>query len=310
MTWTYTPQNGDRTSKRRVAGLAGRQFGRVTWAQLQALGLSTGTITRWHASGYLIQVLPRVYAVGHHAADIDAWLFSLVLFAGPDAALSHGTAAYRRGWLRYPVSATHISTPRRIRAAIPGVAFHCRRELDREPVDGVPCTAVTQTLFDLATSETRKLVSRALAQLDFERALDADALRATFGSGHRGTANLRAALDAYIPQLARTKSELEDEFLHLCQRFNIPLPEINVMLHGKEVDCYWRDAGLVVELDGQGNHGTASQRNRDERHSLSLRANGLTVLRYTWAQVMNEPDAVAADLSSVGAWTPRPLSTI
>ena len=197
---------------------------------------------------------------------------------------------------RYPVACTHISTPRRIRAVIPGAEIHFRRSLDREIVDGVPCTTVTQTLFDLAASEPLKLVSRALAQLDFERKLDADGLRAECGSTRQGSARLLAALDSYIPQLSRTRSELEDEFLYLCKRFGIPLPETNVIVHGKEVDCYWREAGLVVELDGQGNHGTAAQRDRDERDALRLRAHGLTVLRYTGGQLEAEAPLIAAEI--------------
>jgi hypothetical protein len=308
--WTYTAQNGRRTSKRRVGHVAERQFGQVTWAQLRALGVADGTIRRWVTTGYLVQVLPRVYFVGHRATDPRTRLFSLVLFAGPGAALSHGTAAYHRGWLRFPVAGTHITTPRRIRVVIPGAEIHFRRELDREVVNGVPCTTVAQTLFDLAANEPVKLVSRALAQLDFERKLDADRLRAECGSTRPGSTRLRAALDTYIPQLARTRSELEDEFLYLCKRFGIPLPETNVIVHGKEVDCYWRDAGLVVELDGQGNHGTAAQRHRDERDSLRLRARGLTVVRYTWEQVTDEDGTVAADLSCLAAWTPKPSSII
>lgn len=225
-------------------------------------------------------------------------MFSLALLAGPGAALSHGTAAHWRGWLRYPVAPTHVSTPRRIRTAIPGVRFHHYGKVDRQPIHGVPCTTVTQTLLDLAATEPPKLVYRALAQLDYERALDLEMIRAACRRGQSGSANLRSALDTYIPQLARTKSELEDEFLYLCMRFAIPLPETNVIVHGKEVDCYWRDAGLVVELDGRANHGTAAQRSRDERGSLRLRAHGLTVVRYAWAQVVEQAEAVAADVQA------------
>ena len=113
--WQSGAQNEHRIAKVRLADLAGRQFGRVTWAQLRALGVAPGTIRRWVASGYLVSILPAVYAVGHRAFDERAELFSLVLLAGPNAAISHGTSAYWRGWLRYPVKATHISTPRRIR---------------------------------------------------------------------------------------------------------------------------------------------------------------------------------------------------
>jgi hypothetical protein len=296
---TYGTQDEVRTSKVRVSRVAGRQFGRVTRAQLRALRVPRSTIDRWLATGYLIRVLPRVFAVGYVTPDDQrSRLFSLILFAGPNAALSHGTCAHWRGWLRYPVNGTHISTPRRIRTKLPGVAFHCNRELERELVDGVPCTRVAQTLLDVAATESRKLVHRSLAQLDYDGKLDALAIGDTCGRGRRGSAALLAALDTYMPQLAHTKSELEDEYLYVCQRFGIPLPEVNVSLYGEEPDCYWRDLGLVVELDGGRAHRNPGQRHRDQRKALKLRAHGLTVIRYTEDQVFNDARQVASDTLS------------
>lgn len=190
--------------KVRLASLASRQFGQVTWAQLRAFDLAPATIRWWVESGYLVRVLPRVYAVGHLAPDQSAWLFSLILHAGPNASLSHGTAAHWRGWSRYPVAVTHLSTPRRIRKRLPGVRLHCGRQLEREVVNGIPCTSVTQTLLDLAATEPIKLVLRSLAQLDYERALDPAAIRAACGRGRPGSGALIEALESYIPQLARS----------------------------------------------------------------------------------------------------------
>lgn len=235
--------------------------------------------------------------MGHASSGVDARLSSLLLFAGPGAALSHGTAAYRRGWLRYPVAAAHIRTPRQIRRTLPGVVIHARScGLDRELINGIPCTTVTQTLLDLAATESPKLVNRSLAQLDYERKLNAKAIREACGRGRPGSGALLKALKTYMPQLARTKSELEDEFLYLCQRFNIPLPEVNPTRHSEEPDCYWPEVRLVVELDGDGNHGTPPQRNRDRRKDLKLRAHGLTVVRYSSDQVNHDAAAVAADV--------------
>lgn len=292
---TFGTQYDARTSKVRVAEVSGRQFGRITRAQLRTLGVARSTIDRWTRTGHLIRVLPGVYAVGHVTGDEPSRLFSLALFAGPGAALSHGTAAHWRGWLRYPVRATHLSTPRRLRARLPGVILHCERDLERELVNGIPCTAVTQTLLDLAATEQSRLVNRALAELDYARALDAGAVRAICARGRPGSARLLDALTTYMPELAHTKSELEDEYLYVCQRFGIPLPEVNPDFHGEEPDCLWRDLGLVVELDGGGNHHSPAQRRRDQRKALKLRAYGLTVVRYTEDQVFKTPAVTAAD---------------
>ncbi len=294
--WTYTPQNRKPASKRQLGSLAARQFGLVTWAQLRALGVTEAAISRWAGAGRLFPVYPRVYAVGHPSSDAAARLFSLVLFAGPGAALSHGSAAHWRGWLRYPVAATHVSTPRRIRTRMPGVAFHSRRAHEREMVAGMPCTTATQTLLDLAATESLKLVHRSLAQLDYRRQLDPNRIRMACAQGRPGGAALLHGLDSYMPQLAHTKSDLEDEFLYLCQGAGIALPEVNTSVHGLEVDCHWPALKLVVELDGGGNHGTSPQRNRDRRRDLKLRQHGLVVIRYTEDQVFHSPEEVVADL--------------
>jgi very-short-patch-repair endonuclease len=295
---TLGTQYAARTSKVRISQLALRQHGRISRAQLLALKVPRTTISRWITSGYLIRVLPGIYAVGHRSGGENAHLFSLILFAGPDAALSHATSAHWRGWLRYPVDAIHISTPRRIRREVKGAHFHSGREVERELINGIPCTTTIQTLLDLAATEDPRLVHRSLAQLDFERKLDARAIREVCGRGKPGSAKLLKALNTYMPQLARTKSELEDVFLYLCQRAKVPLPRVNAYIHGEEVDCLWPELKLVVELDGHGNHGTASQRNRDQRKALKLRAHGLTILRYTRDQVFFDAKQVTLDLQA------------
>ncbi len=293
---TFTPQYAIRTSKVRVAELATRQCGRVSRAQLRALDVPDSTVDRWISDGYLIRVLPRVYAVGHAGADQPTRLFELVLFAGPGAAISHGTAAHWRGWLRFPVEKSHVSTPRRIRTRLRKVEVHSARTLDRELVNGIPCTTVTRTLLDLAASEPLSLVRRSLAQLDYERALRPEAIRAACGYGRRGSSRLLEALDTYIPAMAATKSDLEIAFLLVCRRHGLPIPNVNTIVHGVEVDCHWPQYGLVVELDGGGNHATAAQRNRDQGRDMKLRAHGLTVIRYTNDQVTRSPQNVADDI--------------
>ena len=114
--------------------------------------------------------------------------------------------------------------------------------------------------------------------------------------GKPGSAQLRKALESHLPQLARTRSELERVFLPLLERQGLPIPEINVTVNGVLVDAVWRDARVVVELDGHRGHRTRAQIEKDRRNDLRLRAAGYTVLRYTWDQVTKEPDLVAGDL--------------
>ena len=83
---------------------------------------------------------------------------------------------------------------------------------------------------------------------------------------------------------------MERVFLPLCERGDIPIPEVNVTVDGVPVDALWRDARVVVELDGNRGHRTRAQIEKDRRNDLRLRAAGYTVLRYTWDQVTEEPE--------------------
>jgi hypothetical protein len=242
-----------------------------------------------------------VYGVGHAAPSREADLWAAVLYAGPDAALSHVTAAHWRELAEFPGPVIHVSTPR-VRTSLPGIAVHGRRaRVDREVVEGMPVTTVAQTVLDVAASTTDLvLVRKLLAEIEYRTGtLDGDRLRARGGRGRRGSARLAEALDAHNPRLARTNGRLELGFYVFCEQRaprGIPLPECNVKVAGVRVDAYFRDYALVVELDGDANHRTPAQRRRDRRNELILRAHLIEVVRYDWALVEGEPLLVERDL--------------
>jgi very-short-patch-repair endonuclease len=74
------------------------------------------------------------------------------------------------------------------------------------------------------------------------------------------------------------------------------MPEVNAHIHGLMVDALWREAQLIVELDGHAAHATPTRVEEDRRRELLLRSDGYTVLRYTWAQVTQDCDQVVSDL--------------
>ena len=279
--------------------LADRQFGRVTRAQLHAVGVSNGRIGRWVEDGYLRRVLPGVYAVGHVAPSIAGDLAAALLYAGPGAALSHATAAW---WLkllkRRPVT-VDVTTPRRCRRLPRSakVRVHDRRHRTRVWLRGLPVTTVPETVLDCAADgagiDQLRLM---LADADYGRLLNASAIEAGCGRGRAGSAAVKAALERHLPLLARRRSDLEADFVFLCEAAGIPLPELNVIVAGVVVDALWRERRLVIELDGAGNHGTPAQIDRDRRNELRLRQAGLLVLRYSSAQIRQQTDLVVPDV--------------
>ena len=278
-------------SKERLERLVAAQSGRITRAQLRALGVSNTTIRGWIETGRLHRVLPRVYAVGHAAPSREADLWAAILYAGPGAMLSHATAAHWRGLIHYPPARIEVTTPRKIRS-LNGVRVYAERRMTRRLHDRLPVTADPRTLVDLAATSDFRLVRRALSVLDFKHELDLPALTAICKHGRPGSKLLREALNAHQPQLARTNSPLEVAFIEWCERWKVPVPNLNVPLHGIIVDAYWPTSRLVVELDGYDNHRSRAQLRKDTRNDLTLRAHELTVRRYDWSLLNDEPQAI------------------
>ena len=269
-------------SKERVRLFVAGQHGRVTRAQLRMLGASDRMIASWLDQGYLQRVLPRVYAVGYTATGREADLWAAILYAGPRAMLSHRTAAHWRGLIDYPTRVIEVSTPRKVKS-LASIRVYAERHTARERHSRLPVTSIEQTVLDLAAIGNLKLVRRALANLDYMRQLDVEALQVICRRGRPGSKRLKQALEHHQPQLAHTNGALEDVFLGFCEQHAIPIPDFNVKLHGLSVDAHWPAAKLVVELDGYRNHSSAAQLHRDRRNDLALRRHGLTVRRYDWA---------------------------
>lgn len=284
--------------RERVIRIADLQWGRVSRRQLRELGASEGRINRWIRDGYLRQVLPHVYAVGHVAESVEADLMAAILYAGPGAMLSHATALWWHGLIEHQPISIQVSTPRKC-AGQPGVEVYARRTVEPIHHRRLPTTTVPQALLDFAATAPVSGVVRALAEADYHRLLNPAELHAICGPGRVGSATLNRACRRHTPELARTKSELEKAFRSLCRRGGIPAYEVNYRLCGITVDAFWPHLGVVVELDGVQGHATPAQVDRDRRRDLKLRAAGYIVVRYSYDQVMREPEIVLADLRAV-----------
>lgn len=297
----------NRNGKDRVGRRAGAQFGRIHSRQLTRLGIDKRTIHRWVHGGYLHpDDLPSVYAVGHRAPSVEGELSAALLYAGEGAMLSHATALWWYGILDHRPFAIDVSTPGRAKARR-GVKVHARRDLERQWHNGFPITSVAQTLVDFAAKAPFHRVRYAVAQAEYHELLDLQEIQDVLGRGKPGSAKLRRALETHLPQLARTRSELERVFLPLCERGGIAIPEVNVTVAGVLVDAVWREARVIVELDGHRGHRTRAQIEKDRKNDLRLRAAGYTVLRYTWDQITQEPDLVLRDLT-LALSPPAPLA--
>jgi len=90
----------------------------------------------------------------------------------------------------------------------------------------------------------------------------------------------------------RTRSDLEEDFLSLCERHRLPEPQVNVRVGRHLVDFLWPERMLVVETDGYGSHRGRLAFEEDRGRDLDLRAMGFDVIRVAEKQMEKEPDRV------------------
>jgi predicted transcriptional regulator of viral defense system len=154
--------------------LAARQHGVVSHAQLVELGFGAGAIKYRRGVGRLHLLHRGVYAVGHRPPSPLATAMAAVLACGPDAALSHGSAAALwRIVPRWPTP-THVTAPsERDR---PGIHVHRSRHADTTTHYGIRVTTPARTLVDLADVLTPRQLTRAVNEARVQRLVTAEEL--------------------------------------------------------------------------------------------------------------------------------------
>jgi very-short-patch-repair endonuclease len=273
----------------------------VARSQLLALGFTRDAVDQRIASGRLHPVRRGVYAAGRPEVSRHGRWMAAVLSCGPEAVLSHASAAALWGIRSGEETVIEVSVPPRASRRPEGVEVHrcALRPSEKRDRDSIPVTTVERTLLDLAPTLSRSQLEAVINAADKHDLAAPDELRSALEdyAGHRGVAVLRSVLDRRTFTL--TDSHLERLFLPIARRAGLPLPETGRRLNGFKVDFHWPDLGLIVETDGLRYHRTPAQQSRDRLRDQAHTAAGLTALRFTHAQVRYEPRHVQATLAAV-----------
>jgi Transcriptional regulator, AbiEi antitoxin len=307
-----THARGPGSDDEEICRLASRQQGVVGRRQLLALGISDRAISHRLRAGRLRTRHPGVYAVGHDAISYAGHALAAVLALGTGSAASHMTAVAL--WnLGEPPARIH-ATATRPRTRRPGMTIY-RRALaagDVAFVDGVPTTTVPRTLLDLSATIGEGALRRLIKRAEFADLTTIEELRSILARHPRraGRRRLARIIAGHVVDAGRTRSELEDRFLDFCSRHGLPAPEVNAVLEIRdehvEVDCLWRAAGLVLELDGWEAHGGRSAFQADRARDRALIAAGFSPMRVTWAQLHRDGDSIESEIRDVlTARTPK-----
>jgi hypothetical protein len=277
--------------------------------QLYRCGLSYRQIRRMVAKGYLHPLYYGVYVVGHANASERGRLRGATLTCGNDAFLSHRTAAALLGLRRTNPYAIEVTIPGPGDVKRPPLTVHRTRHVpvrdELRMTNGLRHSSFARVIVELAARETDAELLRLVEEGVRRRLFRIDKVEAALARHARspGVGRLARPLAHYLDTSDR-KSPLEREFdRELARRPHLPAPERNVRLVAGgvnwELDCLWREQGVVLELDGRPFHVIERDFEKDKLKDMKLAGAGLVVVRVTTQRFERDTDGVFADIDAV-----------
>jgi hypothetical protein len=287
----------------------------ISRSQALACGIPRSTITTWcKPNGKWQKLLPGIYLTVTGKPTLDQRAVAALLYAGPRSVIT-GPTAIRQHRLRSPGPDTiDVLVPWTVKRQSTGfVQIHRTRRMPRFHATGAIRFAVTaRAVADAA---------RGFTSLDDVRAVVAEAVQKRHCTiaeiGHeleagpsRGAVFLRTAL---AEVRAGIRSAAEARFLKLIKSSDLPMPMFNAWLATAdgtfiaEVDAWWADAGVAVEIDSQEFHFyRADWLETNARHSRMLK-HGILPHHFPPSRISTDPDGILDELrSSIGKGLQRP----
>ncbi len=287
----------------------------ITRAEAVALGLSRSDIEGYLDRGTWERVHRNVYRLGGSPTNPRQNLRAACLAAGSDVVASHISAAWLWDLVERAPERPEITVPTTWRPELTGVKIHRSRDLDLSRTiirSGIPTTDPLRTLVDLGAvmtpPELSDIIDRSLARrLVTLQGVVAEIDRLS-RRGRPGLKHVRAIVQSRGLSGAPYPSVLESRMLRLLRQYRLPAPviELTVGPEGQyRLDFAYPDIKLAIEVDGYVWHFTPEHQRRDNLRRNWLHANGWHTLTFTWTDVTQRPQRVAADiraaLASLGA---------
>jgi very-short-patch-repair endonuclease len=265
---------------RALAGLAVRQDGVVTRAQLLRLGFSADEVRNRVRSGWLAPIYRGVYAIG--ALSDRGRARAAVLATGPHSAASWHTAVALHRITSSMPAVLHVSLTRGHRRSRKDLIIHRGLEpADVTHVHGIPVTTPRRTLQDLGWPD--RLVREALAK--------------------------RLVRPEDLPDDDVTENDFEDRMRALVRQAGLPEPIAQYSIGRYRLDFAWPELRVAVETDGWATHGRRQAFEDDRARDAFLLAAGWRVLRVTYHRLSRQPTLVAAQLAAVLAQAAAPRAS-
>ncbi len=274
----------------------------VSRAQLWAAGWSEAQIRRPLRSRRWRVVHPGVYAAHTGPIGYDERLLAALLYAGPEAAWSHYTAAEQLGLLKPDSNRpVYVTIPERRRVVPrPNLVIHRDRYwADRLATVVPPRRAPAHAVLDVVgvASSVDQAAAVVAEACQSGRVAPADLVQAL---ADRPRLRHRRALRPIVSDVAAgSHSLLELRYLRDVERRHaLPAGIRQRAVENEFTDVFYRGFGLVVELDGR-LHLVPQLRwrdlDRDNRATLRAEA----TLRYGWLDVTSRPCQAAVQVLQV-----------
>lgn len=298
-----------------LAARGSRAQGLVTKAQLRVEGVSEGALLRAVARQDVIRVHRAVYALeplpvrprflvtdtGVSAAYV-AHVRAVLLSLGVTATARGRTAAALLGWamLVEPARTLDVAVPHgRSSVALLVTRVEQRRRLARISWEALPGT---DALWVTSALQTAVDCALRLPMLEAVVVCDSALRRGDVTTDELGTlvGRLPGVRDARrLQRVVELADGRSGSVLESVQRVQLVLGgidgfDLQVIVRDcpeLRVDFCFRAAGLVVEVDGARWHQDPA---RDQARDNALAALGWRVLRFSWAQVVREPERMLA----------------
>lgn len=293
------------TSRAALHTLATDQHGHFSTSQALAQDVSRRTLAALLAAEEIVRVHRGVYRMASTPLTWRGRLMAAVLAAGPGAVASHAWAAklYEMERVWTPTK-PDVCIPWQRTAVVPGVSVHRSRDLrscDTTTVDKIPTTSPARMNVDLAAglsaAQTMALTDDLICAKKTSRAWQYERA-CSLAAG-------RAGVDV-IMRITRPGAEgefwswLERRFhVAIVTAYDLPVPQYNVPLRDTEgligyADVCWELArSVVVELDGLRFHRLTKARGKDSRKANRYALSGRIPLRFTYQDVVGNPEQVA-----------------
>jgi very-short-patch-repair endonuclease len=272
-----------------VSKLSARQHRVLSTAELRECGLDDDAILVRRRNGRLHRRFRGVYAVGDNMLSLLGCFLAAVKACGPGAVLSHYSAAVLWGLLKWDGRDPEVTAPHPRRHK--GIRAHRSQHIERVYRNGIPVTPVARTLIDLSATLPPKQLRRAVNEALNQRLIKPYEL---VTSKHRGAKKLRAILVDAAP----TMNDFEDLVLPLVRDAGLPRPLVNQRFLGYRPDFRWPEHKVILETDGAATHDQPLARADDARRQAVLEAEGYTVLRTTWRELVGQPATVMRRVGS------------